>query len=451
MAEDVQHVEGKSVMLSSQAVANFGSISVPGRVRLSNEDAYRCADDLGLYVVADGLGGLPAGEAASQISVYALPRIITRALRHPAIQANVSLGALLRDALILLNRHLYQQSRASSTLEGMATTLVSLVFEGKHAHVVHAGDSRAYLVRKGRCAQLTKDHARKVSTRPGHPPDSASQGLLTEYLVMPGEVNPDINTVALEGGDRFLLCTDGLCGPVANDVIGDILNANEDPTRACQALADAANERGGPDNITCVVVDWRGFHKGQFEVPVPDAPKAGPETLEFVDRMRAALTDLEKDLEWLLTGARETSQESHLRSLAAAKRLLGAETYLDFVMRNPSNNPLHVFHQVCSDSNGVWRKTYEAHKMAFYPLLTSITGAAVRISPLLEPFEVGSIFKCLWDDWGKVEKRYFQTCKRKALHDQEKSLDYLISHMCNSVRTVVGLTELLPRMAINLG
>jgi hypothetical protein len=222
----------------------------------------------------------------------------------------------------------------------------------------------------------------------------------------------------------------------------------DDPQDVCQRLADAANEAGGPDNITAILVEWRGFREGRFPVPVMGRTQGID--IQHGEQLRSALEDLERDLAWLLAGAREVAQPSPLRSLAAAKRLLGPPVYLDYVLRHPSDNPMHVFHQACTDAGGAWRRSYEAHLGSFLPLLRRVLEGQVRMSPLLSDDDVGYIFSSLWRDWRRVEERYFTICSRPALNQQERSLDPLIEHMTSSVRTMAGLSEMLPRMAINL-
>lgn len=434
-------------MLKSQADISVGALSDPGRLRFANEDAYRCAQDLGLFIVADGLGGLPSGEAASQVAAHALPRLIQRALNHPAIAGRTPqgppLGALLRDAMILLNRHMYQQSLATPTLDGMATTVVGLILQGKFAHIVNAGDSRAYLFRRGRLAQMTKDHSREVAHRP------PGQGLLTQYLVMPGDVEADINSFALQPDDRILLCSDGLSGPLSHPNIERLLTGFPDPQDACNALIDAANQAGGPDNITAILVHWRSYREG--DVPVPAPGDATNMDYAHAENIRGALEDMEKDMSWLLAGIREVSQESPLRALAAAKRLLGGEVYLEHVLRHPAEDPLQVFHQVCASADGAWRLSYEAHKAAFRPLIKQVIDGRVRLSPLLTNDDIARIFGSLLSDWDRVEQRYFDTCASDDLLAQSRGLEGMIQHMTGSARTLSGLCEMLPRMAINLG
>lgn len=437
-------------MLATRPIVRYASLSARGRVRLANEDAVRCASELGLFVVADGLGGLPSGEAASQVAVHALPRVLERALKHPGIPKDVSYGALVRDAMIVLSREMNARAQLLPHLQGMGATIVAVMFQARLAHIVNAGDSRAYLLRGDECRLLTHDHI-LAAPPASDPTGAATRRLLVQYMAMRGEIRPDAVNFTLQERDRILLCSDGLSGSLSLETIGQILASHPDPQQACRALANAANELDGTDNITAVIIDWLGYREGpprQMPDPLPDLDTQAAH--QIVEDLIKLLTALETQIAWLQQGGRETAQESYMRSLAAAKRLLGGNVYLDFILQNPSDNPFHVFHQVCTREGSAWRAQYDAHKAAIEPVISQLVTGQVRISPLLSSEESGRIARALWKDLLYVEQRFFALCLRPLTHLDDRTLEAMVEHMIASVRTIQGLIEFLPRLDIML-
>jgi len=440
-------------LLTSRPIMKFGSISVTGRVRFANEDAVCCAEEMGLFVVADGLGGHPAGEVASQVAAHGLPRVVVSALNHPAIPEDVPLGALLRDAMILLNRHLNKASATVASLQGMGATIVSLIFERQIGHIVHAGDSRAYLFRNRQLKPMTQDHHEKGLMTMANETVNEGSGRITQFMSMPGEVAPDIVSINLKTGDRLLLCTDGLTGPLDMKAISEILSSEADPQRACETLADAANNNGGPDNITCIIVDWLGFHKGRYDIPTDPSESDAQPLGDMRNSFRQGLLQLEKGLSWLVTGAREVAHPSPDWAKSAAQRLVGEQVFNDYIAQHPHDPPLTAFHRICTSPDGSWRKAYDDHRKTFDPLLETILAGNLRISPMLSPKTSAEIFKKLWYGWTHVEQRYFTTCSRQDLNRSEKAGDLLyllVEHLAETVRDLRGLFEMLPMMAIHL-
>lgn len=231
-----------------------------GRVRDRNEDNWAADEALGLYVVSDGIGGAPAGEVAAERVVTALPRLVGQ---HVSAPAGDGAEDELRAALAALNDELRDGGRDDPGLRGMGATVVAALVapETPAALIGHLGDSRAYRWRAGAVQRLTSDHslaqalvdAGEISAAAavGHP---ASAQLL-RHVGMAGDALPDVRQVELAAGDRLLLCSDGLTGLVDDAGIAALLAEHTDPGDACQALVDAANEAGGHDNITVLVLD----------------------------------------------------------------------------------------------------------------------------------------------------------------------------------------------------
>jgi len=233
-----------------------------GRVRDGNEDDFiDQVDRLGLVAVADGMGGHRAGEVASATALEAL-------------RAAVANGRSLRDAIEGANDAVLQKSESHRELHGMGTTLTAGMLGSDGQLVVgHVGDSRAYLVRDGELTQITNDHSLvEEMVRGGElTPEQAEvhprRSIITRALGIDPQVEVDEYPIDLRLGDRILLCSDGLTTMVRPDDIAGILNRQHDPKRAAQLLVDAANEAGGEDNVTAVIID-------AVEVTHDDAPAA---------------------------------------------------------------------------------------------------------------------------------------------------------------------------------
>jgi serine/threonine protein phosphatase PrpC len=227
-----------------------------GFVRERNEDDFLISPD-GVLVVADGLGGLPAGEVASETAVATAALALAGKVDR-ALDASTAEG-LLRSAFVTANRAVTDRAAHDRSCTGMATTLVIALVLESSLTVAHVGDVRAYRLGRERLDRLTDDHTRawervvsgEISEQAAK--RSPYRNALTRVLGC-GDVEPSVRTVELAVGDVVLLCSDGLWDPVEESRIEDILRnrAADAPSRAT-ALADAALAAGGPDNITAVV------------------------------------------------------------------------------------------------------------------------------------------------------------------------------------------------------
>jgi serine/threonine protein phosphatase PrpC len=226
-----------------------GSRTDIGRARKRNEDSFLVREPL--FAVADGMGGHRGGNVASAMAVEALGRI------DPA---GMSSDAILR-AIETANHDILQRGDAERDLEGMGTTVTALLIDGEGGRIAHVGDSRAYRLRGGDLIQLTEDHtvvqefvrqgrlSREDAER--HP----QRSMLMRALGVDDEVQIEDLAVDLRPGDRFLLCSDGLTGMLSEDGIALVLGTTPDPQDAADRLVALANEAGGDDNITVIVVD----------------------------------------------------------------------------------------------------------------------------------------------------------------------------------------------------
>lgn len=233
-------------------------LSDRGRVHTQNEDACLADLDRGLFAVADGVGGQPAGDVAAQVTVKHLPGLIDQALS----QLRDDPSAAIVQAIVELSAAVQTEARATPELSGMASTVVMVLVIGDVAYVAHVGDSRAYLARDRQLYRLTDDHslaAELVQSGVITAEEANSHPFahsITQAIGLPNTPQPSVQQLELEPDDRLLLCSDGLTDMVAEADIGAILTAGGDINASSQSLIDAANAAGGKDNISVVVVDY---------------------------------------------------------------------------------------------------------------------------------------------------------------------------------------------------
>lgn len=246
------------------AVFEAAGVTHPGRVRTRNEDAYTVAPEIGFCAVADGLGGRPGGDVASALAVREARRFLSDAAvggaAVPGLGAPTGLGDLLVGALLFANTAVHEASLSDGRLAGMATTFVGLLVAGGRAAIAHAGDSRAYRLRGGRAERLTVDHSMREAylqiygdrARPEVAERNAA--IVTRALGVKARVRPDVVTCAVEPGDAFLLCSDGLWGLVEGDEMAFALAGAPTLETALARLIATAYNRGAHDNVTAVLV-----------------------------------------------------------------------------------------------------------------------------------------------------------------------------------------------------
>jgi protein phosphatase len=225
-----------------------------GRKRPSNEDAFGLSVEHGVFVVCDGMGGAAAGEVASSLAVAEMMRALTQ--RQGLEPAPVEAAEAVAEA----NEAIFSRSQRNPNLNGMGTTLVALLVEDRHAWMVNVGDSRGYRLRDSKLEQITLDHSlveeqiRLGQMSPAEALRSPLKNVITRALGTQAVVSPDIFEIEIEPDDQFLLCSDGLVREVPDSVLESILSQDATLEEKCSRLIEAANEAGGHDNITCVVV-----------------------------------------------------------------------------------------------------------------------------------------------------------------------------------------------------
>jgi serine/threonine protein phosphatase PrpC len=238
-----------------------------GRQRQHNEDTFLVADEAKLYLVADGMGGHAAGEIASRIAVDSVSEFILHTKEDDGTWPHAYDEHLKRStnrlmaALKLANSRVLEAMKKDARLRGMGTTIVACLADDDTMSVAHVGDSRAYLVRAGELSRLTNDHSwvfEQVQAGMLTPEEAEKHPLrnvITRALGGALQVTPDAHEVISQPGDLYLLCSDGLTGMVPEQEILRVVRDNtDDLEKACKVLIDTANERGGLDNVTAILV-----------------------------------------------------------------------------------------------------------------------------------------------------------------------------------------------------
>jgi protein phosphatase len=224
---------------------------------------YLGSSPLSLLIVADGMGGHAAGEKASAIAVSSVEALILRTLGHLGCLGIQNAADLLRSSFQAADGSVLEAAQASSSLAGMGTTMTVALVGGSEAHIAHAGDSRAYLLRDRELNRLTRDHTvaeelQNWGNGAGKPVDAEALRHMSHMITNAvgggtAGVDPDVTRVELRAGDRLLLCTDGLTNMLDDGRITELLNASPSPESACKMLVDAALAAGGQDNVTVLV------------------------------------------------------------------------------------------------------------------------------------------------------------------------------------------------------
>jgi PPM family protein phosphatase len=239
-----------------------------GLQREHNEDSFVVLRDFDLYIVADGMGGHRAGDVASRLATKTIADFFkstaTEDVTWP-FHFDTSLSEeenRLLTGIRIANRQIFEQSAKSRELRGMGTTVVGALFSRKsnRMYIGHVGDSRCYRVRRGELRQMTRDHSLindYLLAMPDLTDEQRSElpkNVITRALGMQDQVMVDLQTDEPQVGDMYLLCSDGLSGMIGEDEMLDILMSTTENDEACRRLVARANEHGGEDNITAIVV-----------------------------------------------------------------------------------------------------------------------------------------------------------------------------------------------------
>ncbi|MDH3508100.1 MAG: Stp1/IreP family PP2C-type Ser/Thr phosphatase [Gammaproteobacteria bacterium] len=242
-------------------------LSDTGRVRDHNEDAIGCVKDIGLWVLADGMGGYNAGEVASGIAVKTVIDLVQEACKRED-RADIETGTgymrqtiVLRDAIHRANKIINQTAQSQPQCEGMGTTLVACLFFDNRLSIAHVGDSRLYRMRDNRFEQITMDHSllQELVDRGFYSQEEASRSTnrnyVTRALGVESGVEVEVQEIDIEKGDYILMCSDGLPDMVEDeDIHLTISTFNNNIDTIGQQLIKLANDNGGRDNVSVVLV-----------------------------------------------------------------------------------------------------------------------------------------------------------------------------------------------------
>jgi serine/threonine protein phosphatase PrpC len=239
-----------------------------GKIRDHNEDAIGSERDIGLLVLADGMGGYNAGEVASSIAVKTILKQVEESLERLGedrddVEPQTGLwrqSVILRDAVARANKLIHNQAQIRPECAGMGTTLVSCLFYNNHVSIAHVGDSRMYRLRDGRFEQLTMDHSllQELVDRGFYSQEEAqrstNRNYVTRALGVEKAVDVEINEYDVKPGDYFLLCSDGLTDMVEDeDIHLTISTFHDNLDIAGQQLIKLSNDHGGKDNISIII------------------------------------------------------------------------------------------------------------------------------------------------------------------------------------------------------
>ncbi|MDA3862392.1 MAG: Stp1/IreP family PP2C-type Ser/Thr phosphatase [Deltaproteobacteria bacterium] len=241
-----------------------------GMKRNHNEDYFSLLEEEQLFVVCDGMGGHSSGEVASKMAAESLTEFFKYTKNDKDATWPYKMDADLSYAqnrfvvgIKLANFKIFQSQATEAKYKGMGTTIVSVQVLGDHLLVAHVGDSRGYRMRKGKYEQITIDHSlleeykqAKTDLTDEDVKNFPHKNVITRALGMREKVKVDINKIKIEPGDSYLLCSDGLSGMLTDDEMAKMISEEDNLEKLISNLINQANENGGTDNITCVILKF---------------------------------------------------------------------------------------------------------------------------------------------------------------------------------------------------
>jgi protein phosphatase len=242
---------------------NIGKCTLLGNYRENNEDSIEVKPfpDMTICIVADGMGGQAAGEIASKRAIEVVPRELRKNLSSSASDEQVK--QIIRKAVVQANDEIITMGSLDRDLKNMGTTIVTAVWrKGRELYISNLGDSRAYHIRGGKIEQLTIDHSlawalvENKTITPAEAKEHRFKNVLWKYLGSKeiGE-GPDVRVIELEKGDKFLLCSDGLTGPVPDEKLLQFIQEHPNVQECAEGLGQLALEMGSRDNVSCIVIE----------------------------------------------------------------------------------------------------------------------------------------------------------------------------------------------------
>jgi PPM family protein phosphatase len=245
---------------------NIGKCTLLGNYRENNEDAIEVKQfpDMTVSIVADGMGGQAAGEIASKRAIEVIPRELRKNIGANPPPDHVK--TTVRKAVVQANEEIMAMGALDRDLRNMGTTVVMAMWRrGPEIYVANVGDSRAYLIRDGKIEQLTVDHSLaqalvdNKTISPAEAREHRFRNVLWKYLGSK-EVGdgPEVKVVPIQAGDRMLLCTDGLTGPVSDQQLLSFIGQNPEVQQCADGLGQLALDNGSRDNVSCIVIEVTG-------------------------------------------------------------------------------------------------------------------------------------------------------------------------------------------------
>mgnify|MGYP000704643605 CR=1 FL=1 len=262
---------------SAEKARKIGMLTDVGQVRTVDEDSILAADlSFGvnsesskflLLAVADGMGGHAKGEEASKIALNAIAKTVI-----PDLLNNTPFTKILEKGIQNANQDILDYTAKNPEASGMGTTSVCAIVEGNAVHLANVGDSRAYVISdKSGIRQETKDHSfvqellDKNEINEEEARNHPNKNMITKAVGLSPSLEPDIKTVQLKNDESLLLCCDGVIAHLPDDDIHKIIRDSPDPQTACQEIVDMANERGGSDNISLIILSSEGSDTKETE------------------------------------------------------------------------------------------------------------------------------------------------------------------------------------------
>ncbi len=242
---------------------NIGKCTLLGNYRENNEDSIEVKQfpDMTLCIVADGMGGQAAGEIASKRAIEVVPRELRKNLGATTTEDQVK--QVVRKGVVQANEEIITMGSLDRDLKSMGTTIVLALWrKGRELYIANLGDSRAYMVRAGKIEQLTIDHSlawalvENKTISPEEAKEHRFKNVLWKYLGSK-EIGdgPEVKPIILEKGDRFLLCSDGLTGPVPDEKLLQFIQEHPDAQQCADGLGQLALDMGSRDNVSCIVIE----------------------------------------------------------------------------------------------------------------------------------------------------------------------------------------------------
>lgn len=224
-----------------------------GKVRTSNEDYFFIGNDKNIFLIADGMGGHLGGEVASKMSVEIVADFFSDNIDSHLLRDKSDVLKVILRAFQRANKEVVKKGRSTPSLAGMGCTLICGIILNGEAYIGHVGDVRCYYLADREMIQVTSDHS--LEEESSDDSGNRKNNKVTRCIGAPASEGPDCTVLPLKSGDRLLFCSDGLWAMLNNEVIKEILMSSVTCKDACQSLINQANQAGGYDNISAIVVE----------------------------------------------------------------------------------------------------------------------------------------------------------------------------------------------------